>query len=107
MARGRIKKNIKAFVDLYLENLEQKGLDIQAAYIFGSQARGTAHAASDIDVCIISSKFVSPHRALQWLWREKPLTFSRIEPVGYSRKEFSEYRQPLVAEIKKTGIRIR
>lgn len=107
MARTRIKKNIQAFVDSYLRDLEDKGLEIQAAYIFGSQARGTACAMSDIDVCIISPKFVSPHRALQWLWREKPLSFSRIEPVGYSKKEFSEYRQPLVAEIKKHGVRIR
>lgn len=107
MARNRIKKKVQSLVDSYLIDLEKKGLVIQAAYIFGSQARGTAHVASDIDVCIISPKFASPHRALQWLWREKPLFFSRIEPVGYSQKEFSEYRQPLVAEIKKNGIRIR
>ncbi|MDP2630650.1 MAG: nucleotidyltransferase domain-containing protein [Candidatus Uhrbacteria bacterium] len=107
MARTRIKKKIKTLVDSYLNDLEGRGLEIQAAYIFGSQARGTAHDASDVDVCIISPKFGSPHRALQWLWREKPLFFSQIEPVGYSKKEFSEYRQPLVAEIKKDGIRIR
>ncbi len=107
MVRTRIKKNIQALIDSYLDDLEHRGLEIQAAYVFGSQIRGTAHSTSDIDVCIISPKFASPHRALRWLWREKPLFFSRIEPVGYSKREFSEYSQPLVAEIKKNGIRIR
>lgn len=108
MARTRIKKSIKLLVNAYLNSLEKKeGLPIDAAYIFGSHARGTAGISSDIDVCLISSRFKNAHEALRWLWRNKPLTFSKIEPVGYSRKDFNKFKHPLIAEIQKTGVKVR
>lgn len=107
MARKRIEKKITSFVNDYLKSIEREGIPIAEAYIFGSQARGTAHAASDIDVCIVSSKFKNPSSAMRMLWRKKSIRFSRIEPVGYSKKDFNEFSEPLVAEIKKTNIRLR
>ena len=107
MARKRIAKKITSLVGEYLATIEQDGIPIQAAYIFGSQAKGSANAESDIDICIISPSFKNPSAALRTLWKKKRLPFSRIEPVGYSKKDFNEFAHPLVAEIKKTSIRIR
>ncbi|MDO8505289.1 MAG: nucleotidyltransferase domain-containing protein [bacterium] len=108
MARPRIRKPIRALVNAYLKELEQyAGLSIDAAYVFGSQTLGGARKASDIDVCVVSSKFKNSHEALRWLWRNKPMAFSKIEPVGYSRNGFNEFKNPLIAEIKSTGIRMR
>ncbi len=108
MARPRIKKPIRTLVNAYLKELEQHvGLSIDAAYVFGSQARGDARPTSDVDVCVVSSKFKNSHEALRWLWRNKSMAFSKIEPVGYSRSAFNEFMSPLIAEIKATGIRMR
>lgn len=95
-------------MNAYLNELERHaGLSIDAAYVFGSQARGGARPTSDVDVCVVSSKFKNSHEALRWLWRNKPMAFSKIEPVGYHRNAFNEFTNPLIAEIKATGIRMR
>jgi predicted nucleotidyltransferase len=35
-----------------LEDLQERGLEIEAAYIFGSQTKGTAQPTSDVDVLV-------------------------------------------------------
>lgn len=107
MARKRIAKKITSLVDEYLKTVESGGIPIQAAYIFGSQAKGTARDTSDIDVCIISPKFKNPGDALRILWRKKTFPYANIGPVGYSKKDFNEFAHPLVAEIKKNNIQVR
>ena len=44
-------------VKQYLSTLSRKGIPIQTAYLFGSQAKGTAGPYSDIDLIIISTAF--------------------------------------------------
>ena len=41
----------------YLVELQQKGLNIKKAYLYGSQANGTATTESDIDLMLISPLF--------------------------------------------------
>ena len=106
MARKRITKKVTTLVRDYVQSLKKSGVVVSDAYIFGSQARGTAHSSSDIDVCIISPQFKNPHDALRTLWRKKTITFSQIEPVGYSKKNFDEFSNPLVSEIKKNHVRV-
>ncbi|NUN08376.1 MAG: nucleotidyltransferase domain-containing protein [Ignavibacteriaceae bacterium] len=40
-------------VKAYLRELETKGVYIKKAYIYGSEARGTAGAESDIDLMLV------------------------------------------------------
>ncbi|KKU13698.1 MAG: hypothetical protein UX17_C0011G0014 [Parcubacteria group bacterium GW2011_GWC2_45_7] len=108
MAGKKFIKPVKKLVEAYLQLLEKKEcLPVEAAYIFGSRVKGRAKKTSDIDLCIISPRFTRSDLALRWLWRKKPLKFSKIEPVGYSAQGFNEFISPLVAEIKKNGVRVR
>ena len=47
------KKNVKKYLHLLIKD----GFPIKEAYIFGSYAREDFHDDSDIDVCIVSSRF--------------------------------------------------
>jgi predicted nucleotidyltransferase len=53
MAENEIKKLIKYLITL----LGEKGVEVQKIIIFGSYARGTATADSDLDMVIISKDF--------------------------------------------------
>ncbi len=70
----------------------------------GSQVKGKAKPWSDIDLCVISSKFQNTHKAFKYLWSKRKITDTQftIEPIGYSPKNFVN-EDPLVWEIKKTG----
>ncbi len=41
-------------VKLYLDELRRNNIQIDLAFLFGSQARGTAKQDSDIDVMLVS-----------------------------------------------------
>jgi predicted nucleotidyltransferase len=49
-----VSQKIKAFIDI----LEQNNIKIQRAYLFGSYASGKADKWSDIDLALISDKFI-------------------------------------------------
>ncbi len=90
----------------YLRTLEQHGVHVDNAILFGSHAKGTAREESDIDVALISEAFsgdrfddrrriVPYRRAID----------SRIEPMPFRPERFAEGGN-LVDEIKKDGIPI-
>lgn len=94
-------------VKRYIELLESDGFAVQNAYLYGSYAIGDFRENSDIDVCVVSNKFQKDWDANdRYLWRKAWRVDSRIEPIGYTSKEFREGGIPLISEIKKTGIRI-
>ena len=66
MAQKRIPEKVKKEVEEYIEALRAEDLPIQAVYLFGSYAKGTAHQWSDIDLCIISPKFKRPLSSVFW-----------------------------------------
>ena len=107
MVKRRIPNEIIREVDDFVGSLKKDKFPISAVYLFGSYAKGKQHKWSDIDLCIISSKFNDPFRALEFLWKKRikdnGLT---IEPVGFSVKDFASGRSSLIEEIKRTGIRI-
>jgi len=49
-------RQVKKFAKDFVRHLEDKGLKVEKAYLFGSYAKNHARAWSDIDVCIISKK---------------------------------------------------
>lgn len=109
MAKKRIPKKVKKAIELYLQELKKDKLPIKEVILFGSWAKGTSKKWSDIDLCIISPKFKDPWKALEYLWSKRKifdLSYT-IEPLGFSPKDFQDKYNPLIAEIKKTGIKIK
>ncbi|MFH1187914.1 MAG: nucleotidyltransferase domain-containing protein [bacterium] len=106
MAKKAISKKIENAVKNYASHLRDEGLPIKNIYIYGSYAKGTARRWSDIDVCVISTKFdrIDP---LTFLWKNKRNkdVEAIISPVGFHPDDFRD-EDPLAWEIKKIGIRI-
>ncbi|MBI4272504.1 hypothetical protein HY621_01480 [Candidatus Uhrbacteria bacterium] len=66
-----------------------------------------ANIWSDIDVAVVSDKLqrnLDKNRLL--LWDLRMSVDTRIEPHGFTVKEFASSADPIVYEIKKTGVRI-
>ena len=100
-------KEIKKRLLQYRAILEKDNFPIEALILYGSYANGTFKPYSDIDVCIISKKFSKNKDKIEnYLWKKVLEADPRIEPVGYSPKDFNEI-DPLVNEIKKHGILIK
>lgn len=76
---------------------------VEAAYLFGSYAKGTNHPDSDIDLAIVFSKvddILQLQIALMRIREDKDLL---IEPHPFSRSDFTN-ASPLAAEILQNGI---
>ena len=79
---------------------------VEAAYLYGSQAKGTATEWSDIDVAVISPDFAADllkERLL--LMRLAAQIDLRIEPHPFRSEDFRP-ASPLVSEIQRTGVRV-
>jgi predicted nucleotidyltransferase len=84
----------------------QKFRRIEAAYLYGSQAQGTATKWSDIDVAVVSPDFSADlfeERLL--LMRLAARLDDRIEPHPFRPQDFT-VNAPLVGEIQRTGVRV-
>lgn len=90
----------------YLRVLEEQGIHVDDAILFGSFAKGTARDESDIDVALISKAFsgnrFDDRRRIVPLRRAID---GRIEPMPFRPEHFAEGGN-LVDEIKRVGIRI-
>ncbi len=95
----------KDIVSHYAEQLRKEGYPITALYLFGSAVKGTFNPMSDIDVAVISEKLkYADDASLLKLWKTRRSVDNRIEPHGFTPEEFGDDNNPLVYEIKKTGI---
>ncbi|MBU4370223.1 nucleotidyltransferase domain-containing protein [Patescibacteria group bacterium] len=101
------KTQVKNIVKEYADKLKVEGYPFSAIYLFGSYAQGRANKWSDIDVAVISDKLKR-----NW-WKNEVLLShislevdSRIEPHGFTVEDFKKGYDPMVYEIKKTGIKI-
>lgn len=99
--------DVKNYVQIFLETLQKEKLPIERVLLYGSHAKGKARRWSDIDVCVISSKFRDRGQAIEYLWtkRSDDDVEHGIEPVGFHPKDFID-EDPLAWEIKTTGIEI-
>ncbi len=91
----------------FRERLEEEKYPFSAVYLFGSHATGKAREESDIDIAVLSKKLEKNwNENEELLWKIGVEVDSRIEPHGFSPKDFEENWIPMVSEIKKTGIKI-
>jgi predicted nucleotidyltransferase len=106
MAKRKAKKLVHELVKKYIVELGKNDIHVDKAYLFGSYARGTATQWSDIDVALLTRKFIGDSFDFKFLLmkiaREIDLN---IEPHPYLVEEFRK-DNPIVAEVIKTGIRV-
>lgn len=103
MSRVQAQKIIKK----YAERLKEKNYPFSAIYLFGSYSSGKANKWSDIDVAVVSDKLKRDWWKNEMLLSHLSLDIDkRIEPHGFTVKDFQNDCDPMVAEIRKTGIRI-
>lgn len=102
------KINAKKIVKKYAEKLKEENYPFSAIYLFGSYAKGKAHKWSDIDIAVVSDKMKrNRDKGRFLLWHIRRDVDSMIEPHGFTVKDFQNDNDPMVYEIKKTGVKIK
>ncbi|MFH1107903.1 MAG: nucleotidyltransferase domain-containing protein [Planctomycetota bacterium] len=86
-----VDESIEQSVKRYLHAVRQTGIHATRAVLYGSRARGTGSADSDIDLIVIAAEFDrAPDRALvERLWQLRARTDHRIEPVPCGEAEWA------------------
>jgi len=101
------KTEIKKIIRNYAKILRAKNFPISAIYLFGSQVNSKAHKWSDIDIAVITNKLKGNYeRNRSLLYRMRLEVDDRLEPHGFTVKDFKNDADPLAYEIRKTGIRV-
>lgn len=104
MSRVEAEKSVKK----YIRKLRAEKFPFSAVYLFGSFAKNTFHKWSDIDVAVVSKEIDrDSEEGRKKLFQYTTGIDSRIEPHGFSTKDFKEDWRPMVHEIKTTGVRIK
>ena len=85
--------------------LRAKGYPVRDVFLFGSVAKGTASADSDIDLAIVCQPFRSSRAAEngEFLWVSKDVDL-RIETVCLHPEDFDNRYSTLAQEVKRYGI---
>ncbi len=101
MVNEKVINDIRYFI----EQLENE-INVKSVYLFGSYAKETNEACSDIDVAIVSDSF----EGFTLLDEERILSRTKninrmIEPHPFRSEDFTE-DNPFVKEILSTGFRI-
>jgi predicted nucleotidyltransferase len=92
----------------YVTNLNNGGILIFKAYLFGSYARNEATENSDIDVMLVSDAFdTDDDLILSKPWSPKFRVDYRIEPIAVGKKRFqTEDSSPIIEIVKKEGLEV-
>jgi len=87
-----VNRSVVTAVRKYLRVLQDRGLVVRFAVVFGSQARGNAELSSDIDLLVVSPRFDRSRKRqdVNLLWRMAARTDSRIEPIPCGEKQWDE-----------------
>lgn len=87
----------------FVRALQRSGIELDAAYLYGSYVNGTPHEWSDIDVALVSKDLTGGIDDVQKIHASTRAHDSRIESVSFHPRDFLD-ENPLVWEIKQTGI---
>ncbi len=102
---AQVAPDVMASVERFLAVVRQR-LRVDAAYLYGSQAVGSARPWSDIDVAVISPDFsddlfLDRLALMQWAAEID----DRIEPQPFTPDRFGP-NDPLASEISHCGVRL-
>lgn len=89
----------------YLDTARAAGFKVAGAYLFGSTARGTGTADSDIDVAILIEGLDDAFEAQVALMQLRRSIDLRIEPHPFSVLDLRN-ATPFLAEVLRTGIKV-
>ncbi len=107
---GTPRPEIAAIIARYCVLLEELGIHVEQAILYGSHARGEARDGSDIDVLIISADFADAEhaRAPRTAWHccsTALATYRGSLPVPLTKLSHVE-PATLLDEILQTGVRV-
>ena len=71
MVRKKFSKKIETAIENYLNILKKDKLPIKKVILFGSFAKGKQKRWSDVDICVVSSRFKNRDHAIKYLWGKK------------------------------------
>jgi predicted nucleotidyltransferase len=106
MASGKDKQLIFNEVLQYISLLKDKNIHILQAYLFGSYAKGNADEWSDIDLVLVTDRFIGDSFDFRFMLTKLARSIDPdIEPHPYLTSEFNE-SNPFAKEVLKTGVRL-
>lgn len=87
--------------------LKGAGIPFSSVTVFGSAARDTMHAHSDIDIAVIGTSFKNDRmQEMHELWRlRRPISY-KIQPIWFYPEHLEDKYSTLAQEIKKDGIEV-
>ena len=96
-----LERSVLKSVRRYLAALKEKGVAVESAVVFGSQASGKAHKWSDIDLLVVAPEFddMQDRSAINMLWRLAARVDSRIEPIPCGSRQWREDDSSAIIEI--------
>jgi predicted nucleotidyltransferase len=103
------RPEIATIIARYCTLLEEMGIHVEQAVLFGSHARGEARDCSDIDVLIISSSFerLNVRERLERLGTAAARLWQPIEAIACTPDEIAHVEAAtLLDEILQTGVRV-
>ncbi len=102
------KKIAVKYAGDYVRHLRAiRGLSVEQAFLFGSYVSGQQRDSSDIDVCVVlSGRNQKDILERLWLARRAIDVKRGIEPVGFIKNDFVDISNPLVNEVRRTGIKV-
>lgn len=95
------EKSILETVENYLEIVNEAGIKVDRAVLFGSHAREEADPDSDIDILVIAPEFDEPYQKerVDLLWELRVKSDSRIEPIPVGVRQWLEDDASAIIEI--------
>ena len=102
------QEKIIRLIQKYVALLNDEGLSVRKAFLFGSYASGLATRDSDIDVMIVSDKYDgTDDRAAGKMWQLTKRVHTGIEPFLIGMDKFmNDESSPLISSIKQNGIEV-
>lgn len=85
LAAAALTEKQRQIVQLFASRLrEALGGDLRALWLYGSRARGEAHAESDVDLLVIADGGRDRYQRIAWDLSEEAATLSGESPFSYS-----------------------
>lgn len=100
-----INTDVLKIASAFIQRIQQSGVVVEQAYLFGSYARGKAKPYSDIDICVVSPVFgKDPIAEIVSLRRLAYPLDPRIEPMTLHPRDMTDRYSTIVSEIKQHGV---
>ncbi len=99
------RENCIAYAEKFVNRLKSKGIEISVAKLFGSYSKGLQTEDSDIDLLLVSDRFVGAGFIDNLLIADELIDFDLIQARTYSLEDYSA-GDPFIDEINRNCINI-